>query len=785
MKFRRFVLALLVLALSVSFLAITASAAAKKPAAPVVKVSNVLASGEIKLTWNKVEGAKNYQIYRASAKNGTFKKIKTTTAANFTNTAADPGDTYWYYVKAVAANGTASKNSNKVSATCKLARPQVTLSNVEGSGKIQVSWKAVAGAQHYKVYRADSKNGQYTMVRKETTTSFVNTSTEAGKTYFYKVMAVGSKEAANSAYSAVKSRMCDLPRPSIKLENVASSGKVKISWAKVEGAVKYQVYRSVNEKNWTLLKTTTNLSMVNNNGKAGTMYYYRVRAVAANTNANSAFSNVKSRMCDLPQPKNVTLSNDAATGRVKLEWTAVDGAVEYKLYRCNTKNGEFTWIKKTKETSIIDTTAEAGKTYYYKIQAVAENNEASSALTAVKSGTYNYKTTLDVAISLNEEGKPVIRWNEVKGAVSYNVYRSIIKNGEYMLLNGTQHLSMTNGSAILGVTNYYKVAAVNANGKEFKTSAIASITMPLPEGEVLVTMYTKNPTDYLYTLPDTKSDKVVIPYMSQIEFGASVNTIAKGSWHRVYYKNKLYYTWIATGAEKFTDQKSSFSYTGNTPQQQAVVDLAMYIHDNWKTYYTNDKTQSQGIPNADGRYGFDCSGFVSYVINTVMAESVPTYKITKNIGDLYRTDCIYNQGYNGEYHAQNIALEDIEPGDVIFFNQQSPIDHCGIYLGNGEFIHSNADWDNSVNIMPLSGWYLEQVASVRRYMPKQIVPANEERTMVRACKLFAERNVETDPIKDLAKGETVTVLYTNAAGNWAYIRTADGTEGNVLTQHFE
>ena len=44
----------------------------------------------------------------------------------------------------------------------------------------------------------------------------------------------------------------------------------------------------------------------------------------------SAPSNIAGRTCDLPRPV-VTASNNAKTGKVKLTWEAVEGAVEYKI----------------------------------------------------------------------------------------------------------------------------------------------------------------------------------------------------------------------------------------------------------------------------------------------------------------------------------------------------------------------------------------------------------------------------------------------------------------------
>jgi fibronectin type 3 domain-containing protein len=168
----------------------------------------------------------------------------------------------------------------------------VTLSNVASTGKIKISWKAITGAVKYEVYRSiDNEN--WTLLKTTTGTSLTNTSTTAGELYYYKVKAIASNSGANSAYSSVKSRTCDLARPTLTV-SLNSKDKPVLSWTKVTGAVKYEVYRSTDGESWTLLKTTTSTKLTNSSATSGTTYYYKVRAIASSSSANSAYSTVKS-----------------------------------------------------------------------------------------------------------------------------------------------------------------------------------------------------------------------------------------------------------------------------------------------------------------------------------------------------------------------------------------------------------------------------------------------------------------------------------------------------------
>lgn len=81
--------------------------------------------------------------------------------------------------------------------------------------------------------------------------------------------------------------------------------------------------------------------------------------------------------------------------------------------------------------------------------------------------------------------------------------------------------------------------------------------------------------------------------------------------------------------------------------------------------------------------GFDCSGLVWYVYSQ--------YGYSLN-----RTAAA--QSYNGVH----VELDALEPGDILcFYNAGGYIGHCGIYIGNGNYVHAR-DSESGVVISPLS-----------------------------------------------------------------------------------
>ena len=67
-----------------------------------------------------------------------------------------------------------------------------------------------------------------------------------------------------------------------------------------------------------------------------------------------------------------------ASGKPYIYWSAVDGAGKYYVYRSTSKDGTYEYIGYTTKTNYTDSKANAGYTYYYKVQAI------SSVLTMAK-----------------------------------------------------------------------------------------------------------------------------------------------------------------------------------------------------------------------------------------------------------------------------------------------------------------------------------------------------------------------------------------------------------------
>jgi cell wall-associated NlpC family hydrolase len=123
---------------------------------------------------------------------------------------------------------------------------------------------------------------------------------------------------------------------------------------------------------------------------------------------------------------------------------------------------------------------------------------------------------------------------------------------------------------------------------------------------------------------------------------------------------------------------------------------------------TSDTRQVYGGKSVPG--GFDCSGFVWRVYKLQAYPSSGALSATLQGRTTY--------AMSGEVpKAKRVAAAGLQPADVIFFGANGPrskpgeVDHMGIYVGNGWFVHSSRF---GVALELLSGWYQERFAWGRR-----------------------------------------------------------------------
>lgn len=93
--------------------------------------------------------------------------------------------------------------------------------------------------------------------------------------------------------------------------------------------------------------------------------------------------------------------------------------------------------------------------------------------------------------------------------------------------------------------------------------------------------------------------------------------------------------------------------------------------------------------------GFDCSGLVGYVFRTTLGIELP--RVSR---DMARS-------------GQEVARADLVPGDLVFFGRKGRVNHVGIYLGEGRFLHAPRT-GRDVTVSKLDGYWGRKFLEARR-----------------------------------------------------------------------
>lgn len=256
-----------------------------------------------------------------------------------------------------------------------------------------------------------------------------------------------------------------LPATSITSLKTTSKG-MNIAWKAIDGATKYQVFRSTKKASgFKRIATVTTTSYVDAAAKRNNAYYYYIKAV--NAEGAGAKSATKGRYHDFgPAAKFKRADN----GTVTISWAAKKNAVSYAVYRANEGSSSYKKIATVKTgTSYVDKSAANGKTYSYFIQANYTVNgvTVTGSQGGRKSYTYGVVAPVDQATT-NVAAGVKLTWSAVENATGYRVFYREDKADAWTLLTTAKATatSFTHRAPAYGKKIYYSVRTQGKhNGK--------------------------------------------------------------------------------------------------------------------------------------------------------------------------------------------------------------------------------------------------------------------------------------------------------------------------------
>lgn len=211
------------------------------------------------------------------------------------------------------------------------------------------------------------------------------------------------------------------------------------------------------------------------------------------------------------------------------------------------------------------------------------------------------------------------------------------------------------------------------------------------------TMYVNSPSIYVRKGPST-SEEIVD---SLILNAGVIVTAEVDDWYKVKVDNKEGYIakrLLSNTKQETTSRSAEERETETEPQEVASTPVVTSKGEE----IVNVAKQYLGCKYVYGGSGpstFDCSGFTMYVY--------------KQFG-INLSHSATAQSKNGSY----VAKENLQSGDLVFFKDYETMDgigHCGIYIGEGNFIHASSGTGYCVKVSTLlSGSYKTRYETARR-----------------------------------------------------------------------
>ena len=228
------------------------------------------------------------------------------------------------------------------------------------------------------------------------------------------------------------------------------------------------------------------------------------------------------------------------------------------------------------------------------------------------------------------------------------------------------------------------------------------------------TMYT---TDFVNIRkePSTSADKVMV-----VEQNTALQVVGEsGDWYEVETSQGNAYVL----KELLSDQRVAVTNRGNIDrtkdekEEEVESDSASDSSNTSNNSITGEKIVSYakkflGVPYVYGGAspsGFDCSGFTMYVYDN--------FGISMRHGA--QAQAKLGQAVKADKSSKSSLLKNLKVGDLVFFLDYETMDeigHCGIYIGDGNFIHASSGSGYCVKINSLlpGEYYNTRYCAARR-----------------------------------------------------------------------
>lgn len=156
-----------------------------------------------------------------------------------------------------------------------------------------------------------------------------------------------------------------------KISGLKQSGleenSITLTWSKNDVVTGYEIY-DYNNKLVKRIKSNSATSYTIGSLVSNTTYTYKVRTYVTKDGLTTRGDFVTIRTTTQLDTPEVTAISSKSSGKVVLEWSDVNGATDYMVYRSTSKDGGYTSLGTTSAANYTDNDAVGGTKYYYRVR---------------------------------------------------------------------------------------------------------------------------------------------------------------------------------------------------------------------------------------------------------------------------------------------------------------------------------------------------------------------------------------------------------------------------------
>jgi photosystem II stability/assembly factor-like uncharacterized protein len=312
-----------------------------------VQASDGQFGDKVWVIWNAPVNGTNFMVYRNTVNNAaTATPLGGTTWTTynfFSDLTANPGVTYYYWVRAARSNtGQRPSDYSSFNTGWKAfaSGPVPIASDGTFTDKVEITWNTVSGAYYYKLFFNNTNNPETSQNLTEWmagTTSFTHNPNFAGVLYYYWVQASANAQGTNpTGYGQVDSGWKNMiPPTNVQATDGTLLEAVDVTWNMSNGALWYKVYRNSSHtwasaqpiSNWIANRQFTDITAT-----PGRDRYYWVKAASDTLELISQQSNWDMGWRRIASPV-VSATKGVYPDKVEVSWQDVNGGMSYRVFR--------------------------------------------------------------------------------------------------------------------------------------------------------------------------------------------------------------------------------------------------------------------------------------------------------------------------------------------------------------------------------------------------------------------------------------------------------------------